>query len=101
LGESQLAALAGVAPLECISNEVGGDLISTGVWTGLRVADTLQLVGVRDGATALVFHSVDGYIETMALDKARDQNTLLAYALNGKPLPTKHGFPLRVLGGGT
>jgi DMSO/TMAO reductase YedYZ molybdopterin-dependent catalytic subunit len=87
--------------LECISNEVGGDLMSTGVWTGLRLADLLQHAGLRDGATTVMFHSVDGYVETMTLDKALDPNTLLAYALNGQPLPQKHGFPLRVLGSGT
>jgi DMSO/TMAO reductase YedYZ molybdopterin-dependent catalytic subunit len=104
LSRDALTALPAVQitrTLECISNEVGGDLISTGVWTGLRLADILQRAGVRSGATAVVFHSVDGYVETMALDKAQDPNTLLAYALNGQPLPTKHGFPLRVLGSGT
>ncbi|HEV7661977.1 MAG TPA: molybdopterin-dependent oxidoreductase, partial [Chloroflexota bacterium] len=104
LSRDALTALPAVQitrTLECISNEVGGDLISTGVWTGVLLADVLQRAGVRSGASAVVFHSVDGYVETMALDKAQDPNTLLAYALNGQPLPTKHGFPLRVLGSGT
>jgi DMSO/TMAO reductase YedYZ molybdopterin-dependent catalytic subunit len=90
-----------IRTLECISNEVGGDLMSTGLWTGLRLGDLLQRAGVQDGATAIVFHSVDGYTETMDLAKALDPSTLLAYELEGQPLPTKHGFPLRVLGTGT
>jgi len=87
--------------LECISNEVGGDLISTGLWTGVRLADLLRRAGVAPEATLLVFTSVDGYTESMPLPRALDPATLLAYRLNGQPLPPKHGFPLRVLGTGT
>jgi hypothetical protein len=87
--------------LECISNEVGGDLMSNGRWTGLRLGDLLRRAGIQGEATALVFKSVDGYSETMALAKALDPATLLAYGLDGRPLPPKHGFPLRVLGAGT
>lgn len=96
-----LPAVQVTRTLECISNEVGGDLMSTGVWTGLRMADLLQRAGVQSAATSLVFRSVDGYSETMALDRAQDPQTLLAYALNAQPLPAKHGFPLRVLSSGT
>ncbi|MGH2460611.1 MAG: molybdopterin-dependent oxidoreductase [Chloroflexota bacterium] len=87
--------------LECISNEVGGDLISNGQWVGVGLADLLTKAEVSNGATTVHFTSVDGYTDTMALEKARDPSTLLAYKLNGQPLPSKHGFPLRVLGTGT
>jgi DMSO/TMAO reductase YedYZ molybdopterin-dependent catalytic subunit len=101
---ADLLALPPVATyrtLECISNEVGGDLMSNGWWTGVRLGDVLQLVGVQPDATALRFTSVDDYTETMSLAQALDPDTLLAYALSGKPLPAKHGFPVRVLGAGT
>ena len=104
LSRDALGALPAVQvtrTLECISNEVGGDLMSTGVWTGVPLADILQRAGVRGGATAVVFHSVDGYVETLPLTRAQDPNTLLVYALNGEQLPSKHGFPLRVLGSGS
>jgi DMSO/TMAO reductase YedYZ molybdopterin-dependent catalytic subunit len=104
LSYQALAALPSVQvirTLECISNEVGGDLMSTGLWTGLPLGDLLGRAGVKDGATTLVFHSVDGYSETMPLAKALDPNTLLAYELDQQPLPAKHGFPVRVLGAGT
>ena len=87
--------------LECISNEVGGDLISNGLWTGTRLADILHTAGVASDATAIHFTSVDGYTDSMAVAKALDPSTLLAYKLDGQPLPSKHGFPLRVLGTGT
>ena len=87
--------------MECISNEVGGDLISTGRFTGVRLSDVLARAGVHPEATTLHFTSVDGYTENMTLQKAMDPNTFLVYLLDGAPLPTKHGFPLRVLGAGT
>ena len=90
-----------IRTLECISNEVGGDLMSNGRWTGLRLADVLKKAGVQSGATELQFTCVDGYTESMLLTKAMDPQTLLVYHLNGQPLPSKHGFPLRVLGTGT
>jgi DMSO/TMAO reductase YedYZ molybdopterin-dependent catalytic subunit len=87
--------------LECISNDVGGNLMSTGRWTGVRLADVLQKAGVLSSATKLYFSSADGYSETMPLATAMDPNTLLVYLLDGEQLPDKHGFPLRVLNTGT
>lgn len=90
-----------VRTLECISNEVGGDLISNGTWTGVRMSDVLAKARVQGGAKVLNFTSVDGYTENMSLQKAMDPTTFLAYKLDGQPLPPKHGYPLRVLGAGT
>lgn len=87
--------------LECISNEVGGDLISNGLWTGVRLADVLGRAGIQPGAAVVHFTSADNYTETMPLVKALAPTTLLAYKLNGETLPVKHGFPVRVLGAGT
>jgi DMSO/TMAO reductase YedYZ molybdopterin-dependent catalytic subunit len=90
-----------VRTLECISNEVGGDLISTGQFTGVRLSEVLKRVKPRSEAQVLHFTSVDGYTENMSLEKALDPDTFLVYRLNGEPLPFKHGYPLRVLGAGT
>lgn len=87
--------------LECISNRVGGDLISNGLWTGVPLRELLLRAGVRSGATDVHFVCADGYTENMPLAKALDPATLLAYQLNGSPLSPRHGFPLRVLGTGT
>jgi DMSO/TMAO reductase YedYZ molybdopterin-dependent catalytic subunit len=92
-----LPAVATDQTLMCISNEVGGDLISNGRWTGVRLADLLQRAGVQSGAQVVRFTSVDDYTETMPLQQALDPTTLLVYRLNDEPLPAKHGFPLRVL----
>ena len=83
--------------LECIANEVGGDLIGNAGWKGLLMKDVLDLAGVRAGATTVVMRSADNYAESVPLAVAMDPTTLLAYEMNGKPLPQKHGAPVRVL----
>ncbi|HEV2358913.1 MAG TPA: molybdopterin-dependent oxidoreductase [bacterium] len=82
---------------ECISNEVGGDLIGNAKWTGVRVKDVLALAGVRAGATTIIWRAADGYSESIPLPVAEDPETLLAYEMNGAPIPQKHGAPVRVL----
>lgn len=85
------------ATLECISNEVGGKLISNTRWTGVPLAGLLDQAVVQDGASWVVFTSADGYQESAALERLRQAPTLLAYNMNGSPLPSKHGFPLRLV----
>ncbi len=87
--------------LECISNDVGGDLISTGRWTGVSLVDLLQRAGVQVGTTALQFTCADGYTADLALPLALDPATLLVYRLDDQPLPRKHGAPARILSSGT
>jgi len=82
---------------ECISNEVGGNLISTAKWKAVRVKDVLAKAGVKSGATTVVWHAADGYTESIPLQIGGDPETLLAYEMNGQPIPQKHGAPVRVL----
>jgi len=83
--------------LECISNEVGGDLIGNARWTGVRVRDILRLAGVRPEARTIIWRSADGYSEAVSIDVAMDAAALLAFGMNGAPLPPQHGAPVRVL----
>ena len=84
--------------LECISNEVGGDLISNAIWRGVRLRDIIAKAGGIDPkATEIVFRCADGYTESLPIADALDQDTLVAYEMNGQPLPPKHGFPVRLL----
>jgi DMSO/TMAO reductase YedYZ molybdopterin-dependent catalytic subunit len=87
--------------LECISNKVGGHLMSTALWTGIPLADILQMAGVRSGARTVVFRAAGGYSESHALDKAMDPTTLIAIGMNRHELPRVHGFPARLLTVGT
>ncbi|HEX8997652.1 MAG TPA: molybdopterin-dependent oxidoreductase [Ktedonobacterales bacterium] len=96
----QLRALPQVTQyhtLECISNEVGGDLMSTGYFTGVRLADALNAAGIQRGATELIFKAADGYSDNLHLSQALDDRSLIVYLLNGQPLPQPHGFPARLL----
>jgi DMSO/TMAO reductase YedYZ molybdopterin-dependent catalytic subunit len=83
--------------LECISNEVGGNLMSNALFRGVRLADLLNHAGIQTGASELVFRAQDGYSDSLHLSQALDPNTLLVYHLNGQPLPQSHGFPVRLL----
>jgi len=83
--------------LECISNDAGGDLIGNAQWTGVRVLDILALAEVRPESSAIIWRGVDGYFESIPLDVAMDPDSLLAYEMNGEPIPQQHGAPVRVL----
>jgi DMSO/TMAO reductase YedYZ molybdopterin-dependent catalytic subunit len=76
---------------------VGGDLIGNAKWKAVRVRDVLARAGVQPGATTIIWHAADGYTESIALSIADDPETLLAYEMNGVPIPQKHGAPVRVL----
>ncbi len=82
--------------LSCISNRIGGDLIGTSNWTGLRLRDLLADLGLRPEARSLTVEAYDGFFETVVMEDMLDPRTLLVYGMNGETLPTEHGFPLRI-----
>src|SRR5207302_244177 len=84
--------------LECISNNVGGALISTGKFTGVSLRDLLRAAGAQPGAAAVNFTAADGYTESLPLPVVLSSpEILVAYDLDGAALPTQHGFPARIL----
>lgn len=85
-----------VITLSCISNSVGGDLISTSLWTGVRLKDVLMEAGLKQNALEVAIESEDGFYESVSMEDALDDRTLLVYEMNGDPLPPGHGFPLRI-----
>lgn len=92
-----LPAVTETRTLCCISNEIGGDLISNATWQGARLKDILERAGVQAGAVKLVFGAADGYTDSIAIDKALNGDVIAVYEMNGVPLPDAHGFPLRLL----
>ena len=92
-----LDAVEQVHTLECISNYVGGDLISTAVWTGVPLRDLLDRARVKPTAYDIVFTSVDGYTDSIPIAKGMEDRTLVAYLMNGKTVPQEHGYPARML----
>lgn len=92
-----LEAVEEVRTLECISNPVGGELIGTAVWTGVRMKDLLERAGPRANSYDVALRSVDGYEDSFAIAKALEPGTIVAYLMNGVTVPQDHGYPARVL----
>ena len=83
--------------LMCISNGLDAGLMSNAIWKGVPLRDLIDQAGVLSGAARVRLHSVDNYTDTIPLEKAMEPTTLLAYEMNGVPLPHRHGYPLRVI----
>jgi len=100
LDYSQLVSMPPVQQyntLECVSNEVGGDLISTAKWTGVKLKDILSQAQVKQGATYVVFKAADGYDVGIPMKYAMLDGTILAYQMNDQTLLQEHGFPARMI----
>jgi DMSO/TMAO reductase YedYZ molybdopterin-dependent catalytic subunit len=67
------------------------------VWAGPRLSDVLARAGVKSGADNVVFSSPGGYTTSLTLDDIRQVDPLLAYEVNGVPLPNDQGFPVRLV----
>ena len=66
-------------------------------WVGVRLADLLDAAGVQAAGTAVSFTSFDGsYSESLTMDQARRPDVIVAYSMEGKPIPAKHGGPARL-----
>src|SRR6266481_4913904 len=74
-------------------------------WTGVRLKDVLDRAGVKAGALQARFNGLDtatvpqtpDFMKSLAIDHARDGEVMIAYAMNGEPLPLLNGFPLRLV----
>ena len=94
---SRYKARSEFVTLSCISNRIGGDLISTTYWTGASLQEILADVDPTSEARYLFITSGDGFYETVDLNfVAQDKRIMLAYAWDGRPIPFDHGFPLRI-----
>jgi DMSO/TMAO reductase YedYZ molybdopterin-dependent catalytic subunit len=87
------------ATLECISNKIGGDLISNAIWRGVRLKDLLDKAQIKPGSGAkyIVFRCFDGYDVGIALEKGLEDGTILAYEMNKATLTPAHGYPVRAI----
>ena len=70
----------------------------TGVkWQGVRLADLLDRAGVQPEGAALRFRCFDGaYSESLTLEQARRRDVIVAYRLDGAPIGSDHGGPVRL-----
>jgi DMSO/TMAO reductase YedYZ molybdopterin-dependent catalytic subunit len=82
--------------------------VSTAEWTGVPLVEILDRTGIRPEAREVLFRGADAgtlpdgadivrYERSLSVDDARGSEALLAYAMNGEPLPLQHGYPLRLV----
>jgi DMSO/TMAO reductase YedYZ molybdopterin-dependent catalytic subunit len=83
--------------LGCISNKIGGDLISNAIWKGVPLKNLLEQAQIRPGAEYIVFRCFDGYDVGIPLEKGLEDGTILAYEMNRATLTPAHGFPVRAI----
>jgi DMSO/TMAO reductase YedYZ molybdopterin-dependent catalytic subunit len=109
-----------VATLECAGNgrtlfdpQVPGEkwnlgAVSTAEWTGVPLVEVFDRAGLQARAREVIFRGADGgdvdgipgctaFERSLGVADARQEGVLLAYAMNGEPLPLQHGYPLRVI----
>ena len=92
-----IAPVEQFATLECVSNKIGGDLISTAAWKGVHLKDILQMAGVKPEVKYVVFRCADGYDVGIPIDRGLLNGSILAYEMNGASLTAEHGFPVRAI----
>ncbi|MFC7392862.1 sulfite oxidase [Scopulibacillus cellulosilyticus] len=86
----------------------GAGAMSQGDWKGVPLKDLLQYAGLKYTAKEIVFEGYDWglmpgistplyYARSLPIEKALHPDTIIAYEFNGKPIPFKHGYPLRLI----
>lgn len=86
-----------IATLECVSNKIANDFISTAIWNGIRFKDLLDEAGVKPNAKYIVFRCADGYDVGIPLERGFQEGSILAHGMNGETLNAKHGYPVRAI----
>jgi sulfite oxidase len=84
--------------------------VSCAKWTGVRLRDVLESVGIKEDAVYIGYHAIDEHLSRdpkkepisrgAPMRKALQDETLLAFKMNGKDIPLAHGHPLRLVAGG-
>ena len=92
-----MSSIEEFATLECVSNKLDGDLISTAVWKGVRLKDIIGKAQVSPRAKYIVFRCYDGYDVGIPIERGLSEGTILAYDMNGASLTAEHGYPVRAI----
>jgi len=83
----------------------GNGAMGNALWEGVRLKDVLALAGIKPGAVAVrasgldapVVNSAPDYAKSLPIDHALSDDVLIAWGMNGQPLPLLNGFPLRLV----
>src|SRR5271169_2785336 len=115
--QSKFEAVSLVAFSQCAGNsrslfeprvpggQWGNGAMGNARWKGARLKDVLDAAGVLPGAVQVGLHGLDvpplpktpPFEKSLQIDHARDGDVMIAYEMNGEPLPMLNGFPLRVV----
>ncbi len=84
--------------------------VSCATWTGIRLKDVLEDLGIKDSAVYIGYHAADTHLSGdpkkepisrgVPMEKAMQAETLIAFKMNGRDIPVAHGYPLRLIAGG-
>ena len=66
-------------------------------WEGIQTEEIMQKVQPKEGAKWVTVHCLEGYTTVFPLEYLFKEDTILAYKMYGKPLPKRHGYPLRLV----
>jgi hypothetical protein len=80
------------AKLKCVEGPSG-----TAVWKGVKLKTILEQASPSPVAKEVIFHAADGYTSSLTIDDATAEDVILAYEMNGEPLPADQGYPLRLV----
>jgi DMSO/TMAO reductase YedYZ molybdopterin-dependent catalytic subunit len=76
----------------------GSGAVSTAQWTGVPLRAILEKAGLKETAVEVSFGGADAqYVRSLPLDKALDPDTIVAWEMNGAPIPARFGGPLRLI----
>lgn len=96
--KDDFAAVSAPMVLQCMTNVHWGRI----EFTGARLLDVLESVGIPSATRKIALHGADGFSSDLDLESVRSQPDafLLAYGMNGVPIPLDHGFPIRLTADG-
>jgi DMSO/TMAO reductase YedYZ molybdopterin-dependent catalytic subunit len=84
--------------------QLGNGTVGCAKWTGVRLWDVLQYIGVPAGTEQIIFNGLDlpddeppDFVKAIPINRAQDPNVILAYGMNGEELPMLNGYPLKLI----
>jgi DMSO/TMAO reductase YedYZ molybdopterin-dependent catalytic subunit len=92
----EILSLPQVTQITYIQCVMGG-YEATGKWTGVPLKFILEKAGYSESTVSVIFHAADEYTSSISLTIALQEDTILAYQMNGVTLPLEHGYPLRLV----
>jgi DMSO/TMAO reductase YedYZ molybdopterin-dependent catalytic subunit len=83
--------------ISCVSNDVGGQLVGNARWLGVRLDDLINEAGPTPSSDQVMGYSSDGFSAGFPLAALDGRDAMIAFGMNGEPLPIAHGFPARII----